>query len=260
MRRRSLPPRHDPASPCWSPPRRQSPPSAHRATRRDAVVDRLRQQPHHAHARGLQRAPGGRQVVLGSTVKVPTAAEGAAALQAAGRQPAGVAPRPRPPRAAAAPRGAPAGWLLRRPRGDTLSGLAATARVPIAQMAAVNGLDPPAPLLTGTVLKLPTGAPTPGARLRAAAGAARRARGRPGPTPPRVGAGDIQSVAAAARRPALAGRRDRLAGERLQQRDGLRRQRPRRDAGHARHVELRAAEPRRRQLDPTPRPTTCTPA
>jgi LysM repeat protein len=42
--------------------------------------------------------------------------------------------------------------------GDTLSGLAAAARVPAVQMAYMNGLDPQAQLIAGTVIKLPTGA------------------------------------------------------------------------------------------------------
>jgi LysM repeat protein len=42
--------------------------------------------------------------------------------------------------------------------GDTLSGLAAASRVPAAQMAYMNGLDPEARLVAGTVIKLPTGA------------------------------------------------------------------------------------------------------
>src|SRR4051794_9221488 len=43
--------------------------------------------------------------------------------------------------------------------GDTLSGLAARSRVPMSQMAFMNGLDPNKPLLAGTVIKLPTGSP-----------------------------------------------------------------------------------------------------
>jgi LysM repeat protein len=43
--------------------------------------------------------------------------------------------------------------------GDTLSALAARSRVPMAQMAFMNGLDPSKPLLAGTVIKLPTGSP-----------------------------------------------------------------------------------------------------
>jgi soluble lytic murein transglycosylase-like protein len=139
------------------------------------------------------------QVVLGSTINVPTTVEGASALQAAGVQLAGVAPQAAAPAAttAAAPsQGAPAvlGSYVVRP-GDTLSGLAANAGVATEQMAAANGLDSSAPLLTGTVLKLPSGAPAPPRaseplptqRVVPAAG--------PEPTPTRVGAGDIQSVA-----------------------------------------------------------------
>ncbi len=45
--------------------------------------------------------------------------------------------------------------------GDTLSALAAQTGVSMRQMAWMNGLDPAAVLLTGTVLKLPNGAPAP---------------------------------------------------------------------------------------------------
>ncbi|CAA9488178.1 MAG: GH23 / CBM50, partial [uncultured Solirubrobacteraceae bacterium] len=47
------------------------------------------------------------------------------------------------------------------------------------------------------------------------------------------------------RRARLAGLGDRLAGERLQQLDGLQRQRARRHAGHAGHLELGAGQPHR---------------
>src|SRR6476646_3724216 len=53
---------------------------------------------------------------------------------------------------------APLGGYTVRP-GDTLSDLAARSRVPLAQMAFMNGLDPNKPLLAGTVIKLPTGSP-----------------------------------------------------------------------------------------------------
>jgi soluble lytic murein transglycosylase-like protein len=129
------------------------------------------------------------QVVLGSTVNVPTIGEGAAALQGTG------APQAAAP-AATASVGAPAvlGSYVVRP-GDTLSGLAAGAGVATESMAAANGLDASAPLLVGTVLKLPSGSPTPARaseplpsqRVVPAAG--------PQPTPTRVGAADIQSVA-----------------------------------------------------------------
>ena len=130
--------------------------------------------------------------MLGSTVNVPTVAEGAIALQGSAPQAAGL----RPPRPAAPAQGAPAvlgSYVVRQ--GDTLSGLAANAGVATEQMAAANGLDPTAPLLIGTVLKLPSGAPTP---VRASEPLPSQrvvpAHG-PEPTPTRVGAGDIQSVA-----------------------------------------------------------------
>jgi soluble lytic murein transglycosylase-like protein len=128
------------------------------------------------------------QVVLGSTINVPTVAEGAAALQGTG------APQAAAP--AASSSGAPAvlgSYVVRA--GDTLGGLATGAGVPLESMAAANGLDPSQPLLIGTVLKLPSGSPAPARaseplpsqRVVPAAG--------PQATPTRVGAGDIQSVA-----------------------------------------------------------------
>src|SRR4051812_6375866 len=130
------------------------------------------------------------QVVLGSTINVPTVVEGASALQSAGVSQAA------PVAAAPATSGAPAvlGSYVVRP-GDTLSGLAANSGVSLSSMAAANGLDPSGLPLTGTVLKLPSGSPAPprasqplpSQRVVPAAG--------PEPTPTRVGAGDIQSVA-----------------------------------------------------------------
>ena len=99
-------------------------------------------------------------VVLGTQVKVPTVAEGAAALAALGstervlRSP-GMTVVATP---AGAPR--PQGAYVVRP-GDTLTGLAAHSGVPVAQMAYMNGLRPTARLLIGTVIKLPAGAPAP---------------------------------------------------------------------------------------------------
>jgi soluble lytic murein transglycosylase-like protein len=130
------------------------------------------------------------QVVLGSTINVPTVAEAGAGLQGAAPQAAAA------PAASAASSGAPAvlgSYVVRE--GDTLGALAANSGVPMEQMAAANGLDPAAPLLIGTVLKLPSGAPAPprsseplpSQRVVPAAG--------PAPTPTRLGAGDIQSVA-----------------------------------------------------------------
>src|SRR5215218_5642092 len=131
------------------------------------------------------------QVVLGSSINVPTVAEGASALAGTGAPQAAAAPAP-----AATASGGPAvlgSYVVRS--GDTLGALARNAGVSLDSMAAANGLDPARPLLIGTVLKLPAGAPTPARasdplptqRVVSSAG--------PQPTPQRVGAGDIQSVA-----------------------------------------------------------------
>ena len=77
-------------------------------------------------------------VLSGTTLRLPAA---------------GTATVAQTPSAAPAPMGA----YKVRP-GDTLSGLAAASRVRASQMAYMNGLDLEAPLIAGTVIKLPTGA------------------------------------------------------------------------------------------------------
>ena len=137
-------------------------------------------------------------MILGSTIMVPSPAEAAAAMVAAGmtRQPrrrAGrAAPTALPPAARRRPQ--PLGGYTVR-WGDTLSGLAAVARVPMEQIAAANGLDPAGTLLAGTVLKLPTGAPTP-PRAAQPAPAPVVPDAAPQPTPGRASAEQIQSIAA----------------------------------------------------------------
>ena len=125
-------------------------------------------------------------VVLGTTIKIPSVAEGQAALarrraspRAAGARRRRGAPRRRRRRAGAgAP--PPLGAYVVRP-GDTLSALAAQTGVP----ARADGLHErprsrPRSCSIGTVLKLPSGAPAPAQRVRARAGRARRPAGRPG--------------------------------------------------------------------------------
>jgi soluble lytic murein transglycosylase-like protein len=79
--------------------------------------------------------------------------------------------------------------------GDTLTGLAAIARVPVAQMAFMNGLDLKRPLISGTVIKLPTGAsvnatgPAPARTLVPQAA--------PSATPGRLSAAQVTNLAAA---------------------------------------------------------------
>ena len=157
------------------------------------------------------------QVVLGSTVNVPSTVEGAAALQNAGVQLEGVAPQ-----AAAAPAtqsAAPAvlgSYVVRA--GDTLSGLAANAGVATEQMAAANGLDASRAAADRDRAEAALRRPDAGARLGAAAQPARRAGRRSGgdADPPRRRRHPVRRVPA--RRLAVARRRDRVAGERVQQR------------------------------------------
>jgi N-acetylmuramoyl-L-alanine amidase len=190
------------------------------------------------------------QVVLGSTIMVPTTVEGYAALQQAGLATADAAQGAAPPsqgsytvvagdtlsdiaaRAglsteslaaangldpnaflltgttlnlaggaapaqAAAPAAGPApqgAYTVRE--GDTLAGLAAQAGVSMDAMAARNGLDPNGLLLTGTVLKLPSGAPAPAGASQPAPTATVVPDAAPAPTQQSVSAVDVQNVAA----------------------------------------------------------------
>jgi LysM repeat protein len=134
------------------------------------------------------------QVVLGSTIRVPTTVEGYAALQNAGlvaAAPDAAAPAPAPA-ASAAP--AVQGGYTVRP-GDTLSALAANAGVSMEDMAAMNGLDPNGLLVAGTMIKLPGGAPAP-AQADEPAPEPVVPQADPAPTASRVDAADVQSVAA----------------------------------------------------------------
>jgi soluble lytic murein transglycosylase-like protein len=140
------------------------------------------------------------QVVLGRTIMVPTVTEGAAALGGAAgpAAPAQTATGSAPP-----PQGA---YIVRL--GDTLSGIAARSGVSASQVAWMNGLDPSAPLLAGSPLKLPTGS-TLANREPATRAAAQTAVGgvavRPGvvphaapyPTPTRTTSGTIGQIALA---------------------------------------------------------------
>ena len=152
------------------------------------------------------------QVVLGSTIQVPTTVEGYAALQAAGIVPATPTAAATTTTAASAPSAtaaaapaattatvstgpAPQGSYKVR-QGDTLGALAASSGVALQSMAAMNGLDPDAPLLIGTVLKLPSGAPAPPRSSEPAPTQTVVPHANPEPTATRLGAADIQSVAA----------------------------------------------------------------
>jgi LysM repeat protein len=135
-----------------------------------------------AAANGL---PPTASLLVGVTLQIPASRTAAATPAPAGTTT--VAPAP------AAPAPPAMGGYTVRP-GDTLSGLAAGSRVPVAQMAQMNGLDPHGVLIAGTVIKLPTGAPAP----------ARSAQPAPAPQVPvaapqasgqRVSASDIAAVA-----------------------------------------------------------------
>jgi LysM repeat protein len=88
---------------------------------------------------------------------------------------------------------APIGAYEVRP-GDTLSALAARSRVPLGQMAFMNGLDPNKPLLAGTVIKLPTGSPVTSSAPAPARTIVPAAP--PAATPGRLSASQIGSIAA----------------------------------------------------------------
>jgi soluble lytic murein transglycosylase-like protein len=139
-------------------------------------------------------------VVLGSTVRVPSVAEGAAALRSAG-VPAATASRPATTTATVSPvssySGAPApmgAYTVRA--GDTLGAIAARSRVPVGQVAAMNGLRTTGVLPAGMVLKLPTGAPGTGASAASSPAPRIVPRAAPYATPGRLSAGQVGSIAA----------------------------------------------------------------
>jgi soluble lytic murein transglycosylase-like protein len=144
-----------------------------------------------AAANGL---PEDARIIAGSTITIPSVAEAAAALSAAPAAATSTTPGAQVATSTPAAAPAPMGGYTVRP-GDTLSGLAATSRVSLEQMAQMNGLDPAAPLLAGTVIKLPTGSPTP-ANAAKPAPAPRVVPAAPAAAPGRVSAGTVHSVAA----------------------------------------------------------------
>ena len=146
-----------------------------------------------AAANGL---PEDAQVVAGSTIQVPSEAEGAAAL--------GAAPAQAPAAAATAAGQTPAqptaphvlgAYTVRA--GDTLSGIAASSGISVGQLAWMNGLDPAQPLLTGTALKLPTGSPPAKEVPATTTTPAVVAEAAPNPAPGTVTQGQIGEVASA---------------------------------------------------------------
>jgi soluble lytic murein transglycosylase-like protein len=124
------------------------------------------------------------QIISGTTIKIPSLAEAASALTAAPAAPAttsGAAPEPM------------GGYTVRW--GDSLSAIAATARVPVSAIAAMNGLDPNGVLLAGTVIKLPTGSPAPAGASQPAPATTHVPQAAPYASSGRVTPGDIAAVA-----------------------------------------------------------------
>jgi N-acetylmuramoyl-L-alanine amidase len=130
------------------------------------------------------------QVVLGSTIRVPTTVEGYAALQEAGLVAAD-------PTTAAAATSSPAGGGYTVQPGDTLSGIAANAGVSVADLAAANGLDPAGVIVAGSSLSVPGAGSAP--TSQSAGGAAPAVQGaytvRAGDTLSGLAAGAGASVA-----------------------------------------------------------------
>jgi soluble lytic murein transglycosylase-like protein len=138
-------------------------------------------------------------VVLGSTLKIPSVAEGAAALARTGAPGAAALARAAPATAALAgtPAGAPppqGAYVVRA--GDTLGALAAQTGVSVAAMAAMNGLDAAGVLLVGTVLKLPNGAPAPARASQPLPAVRVVPQAAPAPSAGRLGADRIRQLAA----------------------------------------------------------------
>jgi soluble lytic murein transglycosylase-like protein len=86
-------------------------------------------------------------------------------------------------------------------KGDTLSAIAARAGTTVSALAALNGLNPKHYLLYGTALRLPGGSTTPTSSVAMSEPVGSAAVGSlkdpPYPTPQRVTAGQIGSIAAA---------------------------------------------------------------
>jgi soluble lytic murein transglycosylase-like protein len=119
-------------------------------------------------------------VVLGSTIQIPSESEAAAALAAQGTTAAA------PAAGTAAPE--PMGGYTVQP-GETLSGIAAASGATVEQLAWMNGLDPSAPLLSGTALKLPGPTDAPAAAPQAVPDAA------PYATPGHTTSSEISQIA-----------------------------------------------------------------
>ncbi|HYP48754.1 MAG TPA: LysM peptidoglycan-binding domain-containing protein, partial [Thermoleophilaceae bacterium] len=136
-----------------------------------------------AAANGLsETAP----VVAGRTISIPSEGEAAAALSSGA------------PATSSTGTGAPpaaGGYTVRS--GDTLSGIAARSGDSPSQVAFMNGLKPDSHVISGTVLKLPVGAPGTTAQATPPPAQAVVPAAAPQPTPGRVTAGQVSQIAEA---------------------------------------------------------------
>jgi N-acetylmuramoyl-L-alanine amidase len=98
-------------------------------------------------------------VVLGSTIQIPSISEASTALQSAGITPAiGAGSGSSSTASTAAP--APQSGYAVQP-GDTLSGIAAAHGVSLSALAAANGVSPDSFAIAGTTLKIPSASAAP---------------------------------------------------------------------------------------------------
>jgi soluble lytic murein transglycosylase-like protein len=130
-------------------------------------------------------------IVAGTTIQIPTIAEAAGALASAPAAGDGDNDADDGAAGAAPP---PMGAYTVRP-GDSLSAIAVTARVPMSAIAAMNGLDPAGVLLSGTIIKLPTGSPAPAGASQPAPATTRVPQAAPYASSGRVTSADIAAVA-----------------------------------------------------------------
>ena len=128
-----------------------------------------------------------RPLLVGTVLRV-SAGSGAPAAAPAPAEPA---PTATPAASSGAP--APLGSYTVRP-GESLGAIAGRSGVSVPQLAGANGLDPARPLLVGTVLKLPTGAPRPSTPAPAAT---RVPSAPPYASPGHTSADEVRQLAAA---------------------------------------------------------------
>src|SRR4051812_40927012 len=107
-------------------------------------------------------------VVLGSTVNIPSISEASAALNAAGITP-GASSTSTSSSASTSAAAAPGGGYAVQP-GDTLSGIAAARGVSLAALAAANGVSPDSFAIAGTTIRIPSASAAPAASSTSSAG------------------------------------------------------------------------------------------